>query len=107
MLTVNLEKFKAITLEETLNYIPFEELEKSVFSTANSVLTDFSNKYKAKKLSLNEKMDYYLKKCLLSVSGNQTWQKIKKENNLDSDYLYIVLKKYYLRLTDEIGFINK
>lgn len=102
-ITINIQKFKNISLEQTLNYNHFQELEGSVSSIVNSINTDIKNSFISKsKLTPEQKISYFLSQSLLSITSNERCIEIFKRENLDEDYIYIVLKKFYFKTNNDL-----
>jgi hypothetical protein len=101
MLTVNIPKFHAISLQNTLNYTPYSQrLEKTFAAIARYAIKCLNEKIKTENLSEDKIVEFYLTKCLLSISSNPVWIQNVNKHKLDEDYLYILLKKYFYQYTN-------
>jgi hypothetical protein len=105
MLTVNVPKFYSISLESTLNYTPYSQrLEKTVAAISRYAIKCLNEKVKIENLSEDKIIEFYLTKCLLSISSNPVWIQNVNKHKLDKDYLYILLKKYFYQYTNNFYF---
>ncbi len=101
MLTINISKFNAISLENTLNYKLYSpKLEKTVASIARYAVKCLNERIKKENLSEDKAVEFYLTKCLLNISSNQIWIQCADKYELDEDYLYLMLKKYFYQYTN-------
>lgn len=93
LITVNVEQFKSLTMEDCLNYIPEEKLENVVKSHVLSVLKLLKDK-KYASLSMEDKMQFFLQQLLLKITANNIWITSRDKSNLDQKYLYTVIRKH-------------
>lgn len=101
MLSVNISKFNAISLEDTLNYTLYsKKLEKTVAGIARYAIKCLNEKLKKENIPEDKVAEFYLAKCLLSISANSVWIQCSNKYKLDEDYLYVMLKKYYYQYTN-------
>ena len=101
MLSVNISKFNAISLESALNYTLYsQKLEKTVAAIARYAIKCLNEKIKKENMSEDKVVEFYLAKCLLSISANPIWILSSNKYKLDEDYLYILLKKYFYQYTN-------
>ncbi|SHH75882.1 hypothetical protein SAMN02745135_01992 [Caloranaerobacter azorensis DSM 13643] len=91
----------SISIEECLNYTPFEKLENSIKYHVKSLIKKV-NRSKYKNLSKDEKLQYFLTQLLLRTSSNPNWANLKDSEQLDQRYLYTVIKKYMLIYIPEL-----
>lgn len=104
MLKVNIFKFNAISLEDTLNYTVYsQKLERTVATITRYAIKCLNEKMKKQDLSEDKIITFYLTKCLLSISSNPVWIQNADKYELGEDYLYIVLKKYFYNYTDKFN----
>ena len=101
MLTVNIPKFNAISLESTLNYTLYsQKLEKTVATISRYAVKCMNEKIKKENMSEDKAVEFYITKCLLSISAKPVWIQNVNKYKLDEDYLYIMLKKYFYQYTN-------
>ncbi|MGB3924897.1 MAG: hypothetical protein WBL14_00855 [Caldicoprobacterales bacterium] len=101
MLSVNISKFNAISLEDTLNYTLYsQKLEKTVATISRYAVKCMNEKIKKENMSEDKAVEFYITKCLLSISAKPVWIQNVNKYKLDEDYLYIMLKKYFYQYTN-------
>ena len=101
MLSVNISKFNTISFESALNYTLYsQKLEKTVAGIARYAIKCLNEKTKKENMSEDKVVEFYLAKCLLSISANPIWIQSSNKYKLDEDYLYILLKKYFYQYTN-------
>lgn len=93
LITVNIEQFKSITMEDCLNYTPDKKLESLVGScVSNSLKILKSNKQGS--ATKEDRVKFLLQHVLLKASANTTWITTRDKSNLDQLYLYTVIRKH-------------
>lgn len=93
-MNINKNKFRDITANEYLNYIPYQKLEETLAYSIPRILDVIKKKFED--VNSDEALEYFLTQNMLKLCVNQTWLKISKENNLTTDYLYICLKRSFV-----------
>ena len=97
----DLEKFKNISFNDTLNYKHIPELEKSVAGALDELQIDMNTLSRKKvKLSQDQRMAYFLRMALLYITTDGACIKSMEENNdtIDNDYLHVIIKKHYFKM---------
>lgn len=104
-LTISVEKFNSVNMLDIINTNNiYDEVENSICSITSYTLKKLRNFSKGKKLSEDQKIDFFLKKSLLSIfSSNTPWIQYSSKYDLSEDYLYILLKKYYMKHTNKFS----
>ncbi|AOY75390.1 hypothetical protein [Clostridium formicaceticum] len=92
-ITVNLDQFLNISLEECLNYTPYSQIESIVKSNTESIVKSIKT-IKYKNLPDNEKLLVFLKSILLKITIHRNWIDMRDTYDLDQQYLYTVIKRY-------------
>jgi len=98
---INVNKFQIISLEETLSYKHNPALESAIANVIDYLEIEMNTLSRKKvKVTEDQKIIYFLKKALLTITTDSACIKALEECNIpiDSDYLHIVLKKHYFRL---------
>ena len=93
---INVNEFQNIGFEETLSYKHYPALEKAISDVMDYLEIEMNTLSRKKvKVTQEQKMMYFLKKALLSITTDSACIKALEECNIpiDSDYLHIVLKK--------------
>lgn len=96
-MNININKFTDITAEAYLNYIPQKKLEETLSYMVPRILESMKKKFED--INSDEALEYFLTQNMLKLCVNQTWLKVSKENNLNSDYLYVCLKRSFVFYT--------
>lgn len=97
LITVNVEQFKSLTMEDCLNYIPEEKLENVVKSHVSNVLKMLKDK-RYISLSKEDKLQFLLQQLLLKITANSIWITSRDKSQLDQQYLYTVIRKHLFLL---------
>lgn len=97
LITVDVEQFKSITMEDCLNYIPEDKLENTVKSHVSNVLKILNDK-KYVSLSKEDKLQFLLQQLLLKITANSIWITNRDKSQLDQKYLYTVIRKHLFLL---------
>ena len=96
---IDMEKFKSITFEDTLNYKHNSELEKSIDNLMDYLEVDMNTLSRRKgKVTQDQRMAYFLRKALLYITTDPACIKAIDvcSTIVDSDYIHTILKKHYL-----------
>lgn len=93
LITVNIEQFKSITMEDCLNYVPDEKLESIVKSYVSNLLKIMRDKRYAS-LTKEDKLQFFLQQLLLKITANSIWITSRDKSQLDQQYLYTVIRKH-------------
>ena len=96
-MNININKFRDITADEYLNYIPYAKLEATVSYMVPRILDVMKKKFED--VNSVEALEYFLTQNLLKLCVNQTWLKVSNDNSLTTDYLYICLKRSFVFYT--------
>lgn len=98
---VDIQKFQNINFEETLNYKHDAELESAIADAMEYLEIDMNLLSRKRiKVTYEQRMVYFLKKALLSITTDPICIKAIEECStpLDSDYIHTILKKHYYNL---------
>lgn len=98
---VDVSRFQSISFEATLSYKHNAELEKAIADVMDYLEVEMNTLSRKKiKITQEQKMVYFLKKALLSITTDSSCIKAIDECNipLDSDYIHTILKKHYYKL---------
>jgi uncharacterized ubiquitin-like protein YukD len=98
---IDVTKFQNISFEETLSYRHYPALEKAISDVMDYLEIEMNTLSRKKvKVTESQKIAYFLKKALLSITTDPTCIKTLEECTIpiDSDYIHIILKKHYFRL---------
>jgi len=95
---IDIENFKNINFEDTLNYTHNVALEKSIADVIDYLEMDMNNL--SRKVLQDQRMAYFLRKALLYITTDPTCIKAIDECSppVDSDYIHTILKKHYYKL---------
>lgn len=93
-LTIDLNLFYEITIENCLNCNIAEELEKMVQDKIQSSINKMS-KYKKTLPSSEDKIKFILSQSLLKISSSKILLKNKDNPNLTLELLYTIIKKQF------------
>ena len=98
---IDVKKFQNTNFEETLTYKHDSTLEKAIADVIDYLEIEMNTLSRKKvKVTQEQKMMYFLKKALLSITTDSACIKALDECSisLDSDYIHTILKKHYFRL---------
>lgn len=98
---IDIEKFKSITFEDTLNYKHNAALEKSIGDLMDYLEIDMNSLSRRKtKVTQEKRMAYFLRKALLYITTAPACINAIDACSppVDSDYIHAILKKHYYKL---------
>lgn len=93
ILSLNIEEFQEISIDECLNYAPYVPLESTIRSKfKNTVQILKTSNYSTS--TKDEQIKFLLEQILLKTTSTQTWISHQTKYNLSQKYLYTIIKKY-------------
>lgn len=105
---IDVNKFQNISLEETLTYKHNAKLEKAIADAMDYLEVEMNTLSRKKvKITKEQKMIYFLKKALLTITTDMACIKAIEECSvpIDSDYIHTILKKHYYKLEYDFDFL--
>lgn len=99
MISIDLIKFKKISISECINHTVDSEIDSYIKRIVGDVISTGKRSHKFNELDDDNKIEYLLKYSLIQIVPTKKWQEYSDIMENAEDDLYIIIKRHYFLST--------